>query len=353
MKRLIVYFILILISVSSSLIAEKPNRFALKSAHIVYELSGNTEGKKEVWFDNYGTKYYEQKKTTTTIEMFGIKNTQKEHKISITVDGTHYDIDMINKTGYKSQIPEMEAFQQYAENMTEEEQDNFKQEILDSFGGKIVGNEKFMDKECEIMELMGRKSWLYKGVALKGEGNVMGVVSNETAREFKENPVVPASQFDPPAGIAYEEAPKYGYMGDEAEEGEYYEDEYEEGMEVPISLAEFKNGIKDIENLGYKQTGIMDEDRDSYTAMFIKESGNMLIIGASAYEEDEEIEEEYDVETFTHKGKKIKFATITEDEAKINVILVQYPSFNLVISLSSIPKLPKSDLLKISDELKF
>jgi len=354
MKKITLILILILLFACSTLLSKNANKYAIKSAHIKYDLTGNITGEKEVWFDDYGTKYYEEAKTTTTIEMFGIKNTEEEHKISITNDGIHYEIDMINKTGYKSKMPEMEAFRQYAENMSKEEQEKFKNDILDSFGGKMVGEEKFMGKECEIMEVMGRKSWLYKGITLKAEGSMMGVVNNEVATKIEENIDVPASRFEPTAGISYEEIPEYGSsMDEEFEEEPYQEEDYEEGKPVPISLEEFKQGLVNIEKLGYKSQGFFNEDIDSYTAMFANDSKEILIIGATAYDDMDEDEEGVEIETFSHKGKTMKYGIMSEEGQEIYVLLILYSDKDLVISLSSLEKLKKEGLVKIADELEF
>ena len=48
-------------------------------------------------------------------------------------------------------------------------------EMVEAMGGKKIGEEKFMGYTCEIWQMMHIKLWLYKGIMLKSEAEMMGI----------------------------------------------------------------------------------------------------------------------------------------------------------------------------------
>ena len=350
MKKTVLLLLITTFFVFSIVHAEQPRRYALKSAHLVYELTGNITGEKKIWFDDFGMKYYEETKETTTIKIMGITSEQKEHKITIHDGQTIYDIDMIAKTGYKGTLPSLEALQDMAENMTEAEQKQMADDIMNSLDGQKLGTETFLDKSCEVMEVMGVKSWIYNGITLKTEANIMGMVANETAIKFEENIKVPASKFEPPQGFTYEEMPSFGSMFSDEEYGdEENEDEEDADVPVPITFDEFKNGLSAISGAGYTQTMAMEED-GQYMAMYMSGMGSMIMITGSGYSTDEY---ETGFETFTHKGKTMKYGNIAEGENSISMFIVLYPAQKLMILINSMSEMAKDDLIDIADKLEF
>jgi len=350
MKKTVLLLLITTFFVFSIVHAEQPRRYALKSAHIVYELTGNVSGEKQVWFDDYGMKYFEETNETTTIKMMGITNEQKEHKVTIHDGQTIYDIDMITKTGYKGTLPSLETLQDLAEDMTEAEQKQMADDIMNSLGGQKLGTETFLGKSCEVMEIMGVKSWIYNGITLKSEANMMGIVANETATKFEENIKVPASKFEPPQGITYEEMPSFGSMfSDEEYDDEEYEDEEDTDVPVPITFDEFKNGLSGISGAGYTQTMVMQEEGE-YMAMYMSSMGAMIMITGSGYSSEEY---ESGFETFTHKGKTMKYGNISEGGNSISMLIMLYPAQKLMVSINSMSEMAKDDLIGIADKLEF
>lgn len=351
MKKVILLSLLLCLVAYSFAGAAETRRYAIKSGHITYELTGNVTGEKEVWFDDYGMKYYEEENSTTTIKMLGITNTEKEHTITIMDGENFYDIDMLTKTGSKGTLPSMEQLQSMAENMTKAEQKQLADDVMNSFGGKRLVTEKFLGKTCEVMEIMGMKSWIYNGLTLKSEVEVMGIITNETATSFKENIKVPASKFDPPKGITYEDIPAFGNMFDsEGSEEDIYEED-EESESVSISFEEFKKGLSGLSSSGYMQTMIMEEE-DQYMAMYMKGMATSIMITATAMgDADGETDEEF--KSFSHKEHQMMYAKLSEGGINISVLVVVYPEKKLLISLNAMTDMSKEDLIKIADKLKF
>ncbi|MFT7880157.1 MAG: hypothetical protein ABXS91_07170 [Sulfurimonas sp.] len=54
-------------------------------------------------------------------------------------------------------------------------------EMLESMGGKKIGEERFMGYPCEIWQMMHVKLWLHKGIMLKSEAEMMGIKHTTTA----------------------------------------------------------------------------------------------------------------------------------------------------------------------------
>jgi len=354
MKKVILLSLLLCLIAYSVAGAAQTRRYAVKSGHIVYELTGNVTGEKEVWFDDYGMKSYVEENSSTTIKMFGITNTEKEHKIMIIDGENFYDIDMITKTGLKGTLPSMEQLQGLAEDMNEADQKQLADDIINSLGGKRFGTEKFLGKTCEVMEIMGMKSWIHKGITLKSEADVMGIVTNEIATSFKENIKVPASKFDPPQGITYEDAPTFGNMFDSERSREDTFDEekdYEESETVPITFDEFKKGLSGLSSSGYTQTMIMEEE-DQYMAMYMKGMAASIMISATAMG-DAEGETDEGFESFSHKGHQMMYSKIAEGGMNISVLVVVYSEKRLLISVNALTEMSKEELLSIADKLKF
>lgn len=46
--------------------------------------------------------------------------------------------------------------------------------VFEMFGGERIGKGKVLGVECDIISVMGAKSWIYKGLVLKSEVQMMG-----------------------------------------------------------------------------------------------------------------------------------------------------------------------------------
>jgi hypothetical protein len=57
-------------------------------------------------------------------------------------------------------------------------------EMMKSMGGEKVGEEKFMGYTCEVWKMLAVKVWLYKGIMLKSESDMMGMKHTTTATKI-------------------------------------------------------------------------------------------------------------------------------------------------------------------------
>ncbi|MCW3788147.1 hypothetical protein [Plebeiibacterium sediminum] len=205
MRRLLFSMLMItIISVSiNAQNTQEVNRYALKSGYLKLELSGSTTGTRELWWDDYGEKTCEIEKSETTINMFGMKHIDKTHMLTINVGDTYWTVDYINNTAFKGEIEIYDAAQQFAESMTEEEREDFTNNVLESLGGQKQGTETINGFKCDVFSVMGAKSWLYKGIAIKTTAKIMGIENNEIFVDFKPGSAIPSSRFTPPSEYKY------------------------------------------------------------------------------------------------------------------------------------------------------
>lgn len=202
--------------------------FELKSGKVEYKLDGTTKGIKTLYWDDYGRIQHEYRKTTT--KMLGISNT--EETLTIRTKEWMYSIDLKEKTGTKTKtdatFQTAEAFTG-TQGMTHQEREQYGEAMLKSMGGKEVGSETILGKPCKVIEISQMKSkvWAYKNVTLKLTVNMGGMLgtSSEEATSIEENIAVPASKFQPPAGIEIQDVtdmmkniPGMPGMDDEEEE---------------------------------------------------------------------------------------------------------------------------------------
>lgn len=180
------------------------NRYLVKSGYIEYELTGSTKGLKKIWWDNYGDKERIEIKSSSEVKLFGMVQNEEEHSIHITKGDKFWHVNLLEGTGIKGTEEYYEPVY-FTEDMTEEEKKQFEEDILNALGGERLAPEKYLGYTCEVIQVMGARSWIYKGVVLKSTANLLGVEVNETAVKFDENIKIPDSTFEPPADIEFSE----------------------------------------------------------------------------------------------------------------------------------------------------
>lgn len=178
-------------------------RYGMKSGIIEFETS--TMGFSQtviLYFDDYGK--------TSASEMTGSAMGQNIHNINIMKDGFIYNVDIINKTAYRSKLNEQTNETINFMNMDES--------MKKKFNIKEVGTETIAGKPCKVFEFevkdagMTSKTWVWNGIGLKSESTVMGMTVTMEVKSIKENVSIPASKFEVPAGIKVEDAPEGGSM---------------------------------------------------------------------------------------------------------------------------------------------
>lgn len=147
--------------------------------------------------------------TDTESEVMGRKQGGKS--LMIVKDGWNYVIDLTQKTGFKSKE---DAMDDNSKEMTEMEDDVTFRQMIESEGGKIVGNEKFLGRDCIVVETteegeddesMSTKIWYYRGIVLK----MTNALTTMEATKFEENINISSDKFEIPSDIKISELPGF------------------------------------------------------------------------------------------------------------------------------------------------
>lgn len=226
-------------------------RYEVKSGIIKYKTTTNGKvigstikgsGKEVRSFKDWGAiELFEQESTTTTNTVVmgkEISETTTDHQMNKLDNGTRFIVDFKNKTISQQQDMAMEMIKKFQPNA---DAGKTGKAMFESMGGKLLGKEVFLGYQCEIWDLMGIKQWIYKGVMLKSEGNVMGINTITEATKATFNITVPDSNL---------ELPNYKIIKQESfiDNGDDYPDSYdsdeisEEDMETlrNMSFEEWK-----------------------------------------------------------------------------------------------------------------
>lgn len=325
-------------------------RFPVKSGHIEYELSGATSGKKTVYFDEYGDLYYELLEQTTSVTWGKNAMTDVTNSLTIRDKGYTYSIDLMENTGTKIKNEEIDDIKDaFTSGMSQKDMEKMGKEMLEQVGGRIVGKESFLGKECEVVEVMGNKVWLYeKTLALRSEMSMMGMENLEVATLFKENISIPASKFSVPEGVAIEEVSMEG-MGEP-------EGEWQEIQEMPLSYERFDAAMEKVIIEGYNKVRGESEPGEFYGAVFMDEESRSVYIEVtplsnfSGYDGGDGISVE---EQFQLKGEAAAYCSYEGDEGKSNLLFLEVPSDEVMMTIISSSPRTKAELVKIAEQIKF
>jgi hypothetical protein len=159
------------------------------------------------WIDN--TNDRQAVFTDTESEVMGRKQGGKS--LMIMKDGWSYVIDLTQKTGFKSKDDEMD---ESTMEIKETEDDVTFRQMIESEGGKVVGNDKILGRDCIVVEMTEEgetnepvitKAWYYKGIMLK----MTNAFTSMEATKFEENITISSDKFEIPSDIVISELPSF------------------------------------------------------------------------------------------------------------------------------------------------
>jgi hypothetical protein len=186
---------LVIVLATSASFAQKNQSvfyYPVKSAHIEYMHSGQSTGPETLYVDRNGRVSSRYSELTT--KSFGSTTTTKQ--LVIQKDSIVYSIDSDKKTGVKQTI-----------HITEKDVEKWAktvEELYNETGFKKTGTGEILGKPCEIWEGMSTKVWIWKGLALKSEVNMMGKHIMEATKVEVDVPI-DQKKFAVPDGITWTE----------------------------------------------------------------------------------------------------------------------------------------------------
>ena len=193
MKKLLLLGISLMV-ISTQTVFAKTKRYDVESGIVTYTItsSGNimgfrheSHGKKTLYFKEYGNvEVQESEEVSSTMG-----HTDREHILFKIEDGIAYSVNFQRKMITKQDISEM---------MQGRDMGKMGREMLKKMGGKKVGSGKVLGFPCEVWEVTGSKIWMYKGVTLRSESNIMGMMRKEEATKAKFDVSIPADKLKLP-----------------------------------------------------------------------------------------------------------------------------------------------------------
>ncbi len=323
--------------------------------------SVNSEGTKTLYVDNYGALEVSEKMEKSSTIMMGTTQVENRHELDLTDASYIYHIDLVNKSGTKMEVA---SAQQMANAMYEGLKKKYNtsdpkvigRKMIEENGGKWLGNESFLGKDCEVFELMGVKIWSYKNITLKSEGSIGGITTTEVATSIKENVVIPSSKFNVPSGITFEELSDVmssAYqMGDEEGESE------NSSSNITLTADKFKAGVSKISQSGFQSMGVITAG-GTFGATYVNSNGSVFMVQAVDMISSSEFESRgvEVVKSLTINGHSAKVIKSTEDEdgdsEESTSVVVSYPEYNMSLVVVS-PSNVSSDILEsVASQVKF
>ncbi len=170
-------------------------RAEYRSGFVEYITKGFTNGTQTLYFDEWGFK-------NAVIQTMEVGKTKVQTHIIIT-EGWTYQINKTENRYIKVKNDDSEKYRKLYEKY--KNNDDATAALLKEAGGKLIGKEKFMEKECDIWDMtqQNSKNWLWKGLILK---SVMSTPFGELifeATKINLNTAIPDSVFEIPKNVEF------------------------------------------------------------------------------------------------------------------------------------------------------
>ena len=146
-------------------------------------------------FSDHGVQNLNEETKTTKQTMSGKTKTTESHTMSYMKESMIYTVDFDSK-----KIMRMENMAAAIGALMGGEK-NMKQtgeEMMKKMGGKKTGTDKILGYTCDVWNLMGTRQCMYKGIPLKVETNMMGIINTEVATKAEFDISLPKDDFKLP-----------------------------------------------------------------------------------------------------------------------------------------------------------
>jgi len=342
--------------------------FQLKSGHILYRLDGSRIGIHEIWWDNYGDSFREEKNTTSKTKIYDGEDFNSIHTIEIHNGKYIWLADIIANTGIEIVNHDYRSMVNELENMTKEERQSFSDNVLDLFNGRKVGKGYVVGKRCKIVKVMNTKIWTYNNIPLKFVLKTRNKKEEKIAEIFEPNITIDKSKFQALTDIEYIDASRAKHLNELVfnasdtfdEELEYRNELTRELKDVSYPFNKFKTIMKSYNPKGYILTNLMNlGGGDGYSCLWIKGVNDAISVGVLALSDKEILNMENkasDVKKFSYHGRTCYFKTLKNkkrsNKTETVTLMVLYKKYNVLMILRKMPKSSKSELLNILNHIE-
>lgn len=348
---------------------ERENKYSFKSMVVEYKIiSGNdmmdtskieSVGYVKLWIDNYGALQSELRTEFPSATALGKTSNFKQSTLNIIDGKGRYSIDLITNTGKKMNLRPMEEDDDFLVGVSKEQKGiidpkNYVKEILVQNGGRWLGEENFLDKKCNVIELLGVKQWIYKGVMLKSEWTVSGKKFEEIAISIYENESINRDHFKVPVGVVISEMPNGINGGDEG----YSNAKIVSKSTITLPFARFKDSVSKINQLGYSLISTIAQDGE-YMSIFMKSDSVVFMVQASSIADLDLItgEDASVLEKSIINGHEAWIVQVKESEEgemkAMNSVFIRYPEFGMNIIVAGPQGVAETLLKGVAQQLNF
>lgn len=181
---------------STSLEAKGFRRYGLRSGVVEYRIRGSLEGRELLYFDRFGLR--EAKYTETDLVVLG--SSEKSRELTLLDGAWMTKIDLDTKNGQRGLDPTYDTVVPASEGR---DLTNLAEGILRDMGGRRIGTELHLGRECDVWELpaIRGRTWIWNGIALRTELNGPdGSLVHEAVR-LDADASVPEDVFEIPDGV--------------------------------------------------------------------------------------------------------------------------------------------------------
>lgn len=346
------------------------NRYEFKSIRVEYKSSTTSQlftmsGTKLVVIDNYGQLEWNEVKETE----FDPKTksaTQSAHTAKLIKGDKYFDINMAEKTGYgitvnTANLEQLGIGISYKPSIQKYAGKEGLKLFVTENGGTWLGEEMVAGKNCQVFTLMEVKMWMYKGLVLRTESNLLGTTHTEIATKVEENIKIDASIFEVPGDVKMEELEIQSMFDADIEMDEPIISSEPNSAISGISFQQFKEKVLAIKPDGYQHDDEGSiEDEGSYLMLFTKGNADEMGIAyaMSPLVNLTDLKNSVDVQAkileYKIDGREAVFYN-TESPVEENVfaVIILYPEYNAFIMVMSDSISDKAELEKLILKLKF
>ena len=175
-------------------------RYPVEHGHILYQYTGDTEGQRTLYFNDFGKEQAVYTELVRNSTFFAVETSTPEKVIEILIEGKHYHFDLSTKTGYLLDFHIHLLFKYFRL-----PKDKTIEHGLKSIGAQFESEEVWNGYQCEKWTYRGRTFLLWNGLLLKLRSTGLNKDFTMEAVEIDFKKPVSHEKFKFPQGVKFVE----------------------------------------------------------------------------------------------------------------------------------------------------
>lgn len=329
--------------------AQEAHRYELKSGYIKLVLNGSSVGTRELWWDDYGNISREVEKSKSTTKRFGISSMTETHTLLIINGEKYWSVNYINNYATTGTIQGYKKNKYTVTSKAEGEQEEI------TMGSSTHKEEKDSTElidgyKCEVIKMLGAKTWVYKGLTLKTEGTVMGIKINDSIDKFEPEVIIAASQFIPPN--------EYKYVDISQNRNQMYQlvenTETDSPPQLNYPFEKFKRCTSTLKCKNHTYT-VSNNIKNTYTSTYMKSTNSFITITAESMKNStlENTPELIQCEKLKINGHKAYYTSEIGDTLnRKNELIIEYPKQRMCVMITCPNTIRQQELMEFAKQIK-